>query len=179
MRFQKTRIEDVWIVEPVALSDSRGSFARTFCKDEFAQHGLVQDFVQHSVSHSREKHTIRGLHFQKGTHAEDKVVSCLQGAIFDVAVDVRPDSPTYLQWVSALLSSENRQQFYIPKGFAHGFQSLTDDAVVSYLISTRYEPSAATGLRFDDPAIGIDWPAEATVVSEKDRSWPLLAVAEA
>jgi dTDP-4-dehydrorhamnose 3,5-epimerase len=178
MRFNRTRIEGLWIVEPIPSVDSRGSFARTFCKEEFAQHGLIQDFVQHSYSHSRQKHTIRGLHFQKAPHGEDKLVSCMQGAIWDVAVDLRPESPTYLEWAGAVLSSENRAQFYIPKGFAHGFQSLSDDAVVSYLISTPYEPTAASGIRFDDPAVGVSWPADPAVMSDKDKSWPLLRVSD-
>jgi dTDP-4-dehydrorhamnose 3,5-epimerase len=102
----------------------------------------------------------------------------MQGAIWDVAVDLRPESPTYLEWAGAVLSSENRAQFYIPKGFAHGFQSLSDDAVVSYLISTPYEPTAASGIRFDDPAVGVSWPADPAVMSDKDKSWPLLRVSD-
>jgi dTDP-4-dehydrorhamnose 3,5-epimerase len=174
MRFNRVRIEGLWIVEPTPSVDSRGSFARTFCKEEFAQHGLVNDFAQHSYSHSYYKSTVRGLHFQKRPYQEDKLVSCIQGAIWDVAVDLRPESPTYLEWAGAVLSGENHAQFYIPKGFAHGFQSLSDDAIVSYLISTPYEPNAGSGIRFDDPAIGVHWPAEPTVMSDKDMNWPLL-----
>ena len=175
MRFTETTIGGVWIVEPVPHADSRGSFARTFCAEEFGEHGLATEFVQHSVSHSVYKHTLRGMHFQTAPHAEDKLVSCIQGAIWDVAVDLRPYSPTYLQWTAALLSPETRRQLYIPKGCAHGFQSLSDDSVVFYLISTPYDPASSTGVAYDDPALAIDWPAAPTVMSEKDRNWPAIA----
>lgn len=174
MRFTETRLSGVWLVEPVASGDSRGSFARTFCTQEFEEHGLVTSFVQHSMSHSVMKHTLRGLHFQKAPHQEDKLVSCTRGAIWDVAVDLRPDSPTYLRWTGAVLSEDNRAQLYIPKGFAHGFQSLRDDSVVNYLISTPYSPAASTGVRYDDPAISVSWPAKPSVMSDKDMSWPLM-----
>jgi dTDP-4-dehydrorhamnose 3,5-epimerase len=178
MRFRETKINGLWIVETVPMADSRGSFARTFCKQEFGAHGLVSDFAQHSMSHSVSKHTLRGLHFQVAPNQEDKLVSCIRGAIWDVAVDLRPSSPTYLHWVGTVLSQQNGAQFYIPKGFAHGFQSLCDNAAVSYLISTPYEAASSRGLRFDDKAIGISWPAAPAVISEKDRNWPLLKMAE-
>jgi dTDP-4-dehydrorhamnose 3,5-epimerase len=174
VRFIETAIGGVWLVEPIPHVDSRGSFARTFCTEEFAEHGLAHNFVQHSVSHSVHKHTLRGLHFQTSPYAEDKLVSCIQGAIFDVAVDLRPESPTYLQWTAALLTPETRRQLYIPKGCAHGFQSLSDDSAVFYLISTPFNPASSTGVRYDDPALSIDWPAPPTVMSEKDRNWPAI-----
>jgi len=136
---------------------------------------LESHFVQHSLSRSRKKHTLRGLHFQMEPHGEVKLVSCLEGAIWDVAVDLRPQSPTYLRWTAAELSAENMRQLYIPKGFAHGFLSLTEHAAVGYLISTRHEPAAASGLRYDDPAIGITWPAEPAAMSDKDRNWSPLS----
>src|SRR5690606_11294369 len=139
---------------------------------------LENRFVQHSVSHSQQKHTLRGLHFQREPYGEVKVVSCLKGAIWDVAVDLRPLSRNYLRWTAAELSADNMRQLYIPQGFAHGFLSLTEDATVAYLTSARYEPDAATGLRHDDPAIGIDWPATPVAMSDKDRSWPLLEISE-
>ncbi|MCD1262648.1 dTDP-4-dehydrorhamnose 3,5-epimerase [Shinella sumterensis] len=175
MLFTRTDLEGVWLIEASPIRDERGSFARTFCIDEMNVRGLEHRFVQHSLSRSTAKHTLRGLHFQRAPHAEVKVVSCLNGAIWDVAVDLRPQSPTYRRWTAAELSADNMRQLYIPKGCAHGFLSLTEDAVVGYLISTRYDPSAAAGLRYDDPALAIDWPAEPAVMSEKDRNWPLLA----
>jgi dTDP-4-dehydrorhamnose 3,5-epimerase len=174
MHFTETPIRDLWIVEPERIEDHRGSFARTFCSDEFARRGLPHRFVQNSMSLSTRKHTLRGLHFQKHPHGETKIVSCVRGAIWDVAVDLRPGSPTYLAWVSTVLSQENGAQFLIPEGFAHGFLSLTDDVAVTYMISVPQAPGSAGGLRYDDPAIGIDWPAPPTVLSLRDANWPLL-----
>ena len=175
MLFTPTDLHDVWLIEATPARDERGSFARTFCIDEMERHGLESRFVQHSLSRSVDKHTLRGLHFQHAPHGEVKLVSCLKGAIWDVAVDLRPNSSTYRRWTAAELSAENMRQLYIPKGFAHGFLSLTQDIAVSYLISARYEPSAASGARYDDPAFAIDWPAKPSVISEKDKNWPLLA----
>lgn len=174
MRFNRTKIDGLWVIEPERIEDPRGSFARTFCKLEFSSHGLSADFAQHSMSVSYRKYTLRGLHFQDPPHAEIKLVTCVRGAIWDVAVDLRSGSPTYLQWMSQILSSSNGAQFYIPEGFAHGFQSLTEDAAVSYLISTPYHAESARGIRYDDPAIGINWPAEPSVLSERDSAWPPL-----
>ncbi|WP_312411071.1 dTDP-4-dehydrorhamnose 3,5-epimerase [Shinella sp.] len=175
MLFTRTDLKDVWLLEASPIRDERGSFARTFCVDEMEARGLEHCFVQHSLSRSAAKHTLRGLHFQRAPHEEVKVVSCLNGAIWDVAVDLRPQSPTYCRWTAAELSADNMRQLYIPKGFAHGFLSLTEGAVVGYLISTRYHPASAAGMRYDDPALAIDWPAAPAVMSEKDRNWPLLA----
>lgn len=175
MEFQETDLPDVWLVKPVPIEDERGSFARIFCAEEFGARGLETDFVQHSQSHSVKRGTLRGLHFQARPHEEVKLVRCLAGAMWDVVVDNRPGSPTYLQWASFLLTPENRHQVLIPKGFAHGFQTLEDDTVTHYLISEFYKPEAARGLRFDDPAIGIEWPLEPTEMSRKDLSWPLLS----
>jgi len=179
MRFHDTKLDGPWLIETDPAHDERGFFARTFCAREFADHGLETRFVQHSVSHSKRRHTLRGMHFQSGPHAEVKLVSCIRGAIFDVIVDIRPASRTYLQWQGFKLTSRNRRQLYIPKGFAHGFQTLTDDAVVSYLISEFYAPESASGFRFDDPVLAIDWPVVPTVVSDRDRRWPPSAVASA
>jgi len=179
MNFNTTPIEGLWIVEPQRMEDLRGSFARTFCKREFADQGLSTDFSQHSLSQSKLKHTVRGLHFQKAPHEEVKLVSCVKGAIWDVAVDLRPESPTYLHWQGTILSAENGRQFYIPERFAHGFQSLTDDVAVSYLISAPYVASSASGIRYDDPAVGINWPADPSVMSPKDLDWPFLGGAAA
>ncbi|RWX80906.1 dTDP-4-dehydrorhamnose 3,5-epimerase [Neorhizobium lilium] len=172
MRFSETEIDQLWIIEPERFVDLRGSFARTFCKQEFYSQGLVTEFPQHSISMSTMKHTLRGLHFQKAPHQEAKVVSCVRGAIWDVVVDLRTESPTYLHWVAALLTAENGKQFYIPENCAHGFQSMTDDVAVSYLISAPYAPGSAHGMRYDDPAVGIEWPAIPSVISDRDLAWP-------
>jgi len=160
------------------MRDERGSFARTFCCDEFSKNGLVNTFVQHSVSHSKHRHTLRGMHFQTAPYQEVKVVSCLQGAIWDVALDLRNGSPTFGKWTAEELTAGNGKRLYIPKGFAHGFLSLSNDAVVSYLISERYNPEASSGVSYDDPAFAIQWPARPAVISEKDLSWPRLAKVE-
>lgn len=178
MLFTKTDLDGVWLIEARPATDERGSFARTFCTDEMERHALETRFVQHSLSRSTRKHTLRGLHFQHAPHREVKLVSCLKGAIWDVAVDLRPQSPAFGRWTAAELTAENMRQLYIPEGFAHGFLSLTDDVAVGYLISTRYDPATAAGIRYDDPAIAIEWPATPAVMSEKDRNWPLLSQAQ-
>jgi dTDP-4-dehydrorhamnose 3,5-epimerase len=174
MLFTKTDLDGVWLIEPRPFVDERGSFARTFCIDEMERQGLETRFLQHSMSHSKRRHTLRGLHFQRAPSGEVKLVSCLKGAIWDVAVDLRPHSRNYRRWTAAELTADNMRQLYIPEGFAHGFLSLTQDAVVNYLISARYDPAASTGARYDDPAFAIDWPAKPAAMSEKDRKWPLL-----
>jgi dTDP-4-dehydrorhamnose 3,5-epimerase len=172
MRFSQTELCGAWLIEPVPARDHRGFFARTFCVREYEERGLTTRFVQHNTSYSVAKGTLRGMHFQRAPHGEVKVVSCLKGAIWDVIVDLRPESPTYRRWQGFELTADNYRQLYIPEGFVHGFQSLCDDAEVGYLISQFYEPMAAGGVRFDDPALAIDWPLPLTVISEKDRSWP-------
>ncbi len=174
MRFTETKLSGVWLVEPTPIVDERGSFARTFCEKEMAEHGLATRFVQHSRSTNLRKGTLRGLHFQSPPHGEVKIVSCLKGAVYDVAVDLRPASSTRYHWVAFELTPENGRQVYIPVGFAHGFQTLTENAEVSYLISQFYTPAASAGIRYDDPALAIDWPIRVSVISDKDRSWPLL-----
>ncbi len=176
MHFQETDLRGAFIIEPEPTRDERGFFARTFCTREFAEHGLETRFVQHSISYSAKAKTLRGLHFQARPHAEVKVVSCLRGAIWDVIVDLRPDSATFRRSTGVELTHENRRQLYIPRDFAHGFITLKDDTEVHYLISDFYEPSAARGVRHDDPAFAIDWPFSPTVVSEKDGRWPDFAV---
>ena len=175
MRFVRQNLEGLWLLTPDRIEDERGSFTRTFCRREFEDHGLETSFAQHSLSVSRLRHTIRGLHFQVAPDDEVKLVSCVRGEIFDVAVDLRPGSSTYLQWAGAILSETNGAQFYIPKGFAHGFQSLCADVAVSYMISAPYAAASARGLRYDDPALAIDWPAPPSVMSSRDREWKLLA----
>jgi dTDP-4-dehydrorhamnose 3,5-epimerase len=172
LRFEATTLAGAWLIEPVPARDERGFFARTFCAREFADHGLATGFVQHSASQSATKATLRGMHFQRTPHGEAKVVSCLKGAIWDVIIDLRPESTTYRQWQGFELTAENHRRLYVPEGFAHGFQTLCDDTEVGYLISAFYSPLAAAGVRHDDPAFAIEWPLPVTVISEKDRTWP-------
>lgn len=176
MRFLETSLDGVWLIEPEPIRDTRGYFARTFCMRDFEERGLESRFVQHSRSFSAKKGTLRGLHFQTAPHTEVKLVSCVAGAIYDVIVDLRPDSPTHLKWEGFELSADNKRQLYVPAGFAHGFQTLTDDAELNYLISAFYEPAASTGISYDDPALGVKWPLPVSVISDRDKSWqPLLA----
>lgn len=177
MRFSESTLPGVYVIEPELLTDDRGFFARGFCANEFAEHGLEHNFVQCNMSGNHHKNTVRGLHFQFSPHEEVKVVRCINGAIFDVAVDLREDSPTYLQWFGAELSAANRRILYVPRGFGHGYQTLTDDAEVFYQVSDFYAPGSEGGLRWNDPAIGIEWPlgGDDMTISEKDAAWPLLA----
>lgn len=172
MKFTKTHLEGAWLIDAEPFRDSRGLFARVFCEQEFGARGLETRFVQHSASQSVERGTLRGMHFQTPPHAEVKLVRCLKGAILDVVIDLNPGSPTYQQWGAFELSAENMRQLYIPKGFAHGFQTLQDNCEIGYLISAFYEPSASTGVRWNDPAFGIEWPLPVSVISDKDKAWP-------
>jgi dTDP-4-dehydrorhamnose 3,5-epimerase len=175
MRFLSTTLADARLIELTPNADERGSFARVYCAREFAAAGLPTEFVQHSVSRNARKGTLRGLHFQAAPHAEDKIVRVGRGAIFDVIVDLRPGSPSYRAWEGFELSASNDRQLYVPKGFAHGFQTLEDDSEIHYLISPFYEPGAGSGVRYDDPAFGIAWPLPVSSISEKDKGWPLLS----
>ena len=174
MIFKPSRLAGAWLIEPTPHVDERGRFARAFCEAEFAEHGLETRFPQHSISVSKLAGTLRGLHFQMAPHGEIKVVRCVSGAIVDVIVDLRPDSPTYLQWEAFDLSAENGCQVYVPKGFAHGCQTLCDDAAVHYLISVPFVPGAAAGVRYDDPRLAIRWPRPVAAISRNDEQWPLL-----
>lgn len=172
MHFEETTLPGAWLIIPEPIRDDRGFFARTFCVRELAEHALETNFVQHSASVSHRKGTLRGMHFQKDPYGEVKIVTCINGAILDVIIDLRPTSPTFRKWQAFELSDENRHRLYIPKGFAHGFQTLTDEVELAYLISAFFEPSASTGVRYDDPAFGIEWPLPVSVISEKDKAWP-------
>ncbi|WP_299365053.1 dTDP-4-dehydrorhamnose 3,5-epimerase [uncultured Paracoccus sp.] len=174
MIFHDTDLRDARLIELRLLGDERGAFARTFSRDEFAAAGMASVYVQQNMSVSAKAGTVRGMHFQRAPHTEAKLVRCLRGAIHDVIIDLRVDSPTYLRHQGFELSAENRHQLYVPPGFAHGFQTLMDDVEVSYLVSSAYAPAAEGGLRHDDPFFGIAWPMRATVVSAKDAAWPLL-----
>lgn len=160
---------------PEPRGDERGFFARTWCSREFPEHGLRANFDQASISFNEIAGTLRGMHYQVAPHGEVKLVRCTAGAIFDVVVDLRPDSPTYLQWQGEVLSAENRAALYIPEQCAHGFVTLEDKSEVLYEIAGLYEPSAARGVRWNDPALGIRWPREPARMSERDAQYPLLA----
>jgi dTDP-4-dehydrorhamnose 3,5-epimerase len=176
MQFHPTNLDGAWLITAAPVYDERGFFARTFCTREFADHGLATRYVQHSTSFSRARGTIRGMHFQRPPHSEIKVVSCLKGAIWDVIIDLRPESPTFRSWSGFELSDTNRKQLYVPKGFAHGFQTLTDDTIVAYLISEFYMPEATAGVRYDDPAFAITWPLPVSAISKKDTEWALFSL---
>ncbi len=172
MIFEPTEIAGVVAVEVDRFADERGFFARTFCADEFAAHGLAQDLVQSSVSRNPKRGTLRGLHFQAEPASEPKLVRCTRGAIFDVAVDLRDGSPTYRRWAARELSADNHRALHIPGGCAHGFVTLEDDCEVLYCMGTRYVPDLARGVRWDDPAFGIEWPLAPTHISERDAGYP-------
>ena len=172
MKFHPTTLNDCWLIEWELVQDERGSFARTFCAREFSARGLQTSFPQHSASRTVQRGTVRGMHFQRDPHSEAKLVRCVRGRIWDAVVDMRSNSPTFGRWQGFELSAENGSQLYIPNGFAHGYQPLTDDVEVSYLISNFYVPEAAFGIRHDDPTVQIAWPLPISVISEKDRSWP-------
>jgi dTDP-4-dehydrorhamnose 3,5-epimerase len=172
---EPTALIGVFVVEPEPVIDARGSFARTYCQREFGDHGIEFLPVQASTSHNIRAGTIRGLHYHASPGGEAKLVRCTQGAAFDVAADVRPDSPSFGTWVAFELTAGNRRGLYIPPGVAHGFQTLVDDTEMLYLISTFYEPEGQRGVRWDDPLLGIDWPSsQPTVISDRDRELPYL-----
>jgi dTDP-4-dehydrorhamnose 3,5-epimerase len=172
MRFSSTTLNDAFLVTLEPAHDNRGFFARSFSVEEFMCRGLETNYPQHSVSYTARAGTLRGMHYQAEPASEAKLVRCTRGAVHDVIVDIRPQSPTYRMHQAFTLSAENRDQLYIPKGFAHGFQTLSDDVEMSYLISAPYQPELARGFRYDDPTFAIYWPMSVTVISEKDLSWP-------
>jgi dTDP-4-dehydrorhamnose 3,5-epimerase len=153
------------------MDDERGFFARTWCRQEFEAHGLNSRLAQSSISFNKRRGTLRGMHYQSAPDEEAKLVRCTMGAIYDVTIDLRRDSPTFKQWVGLELTAENRRMLYIPEGFAHGLQTLTDDTEVFYQISERYAPESARGVRWNDPAFAIDWPVSVTIISERDNTY--------
>lgn len=174
MRFVETPLPGAWVIEPEPIEDERGSFARTFDADEFRERGLNAEVAQCSASFNRLAGTLRGLHYQAEPHGESKLVRCVRGSIFDVAVDLRRDSPAFCRWHAVELSAQNGRAFYIPPGLAHGFQTLTDEAEVLYQMGNPYVAEAARGVRWDDPAFAIEWPqlAGERIISERDRTYP-------
>lgn len=171
MRFTSTPLPGVFVLDLEPVADERGFFARVWCRRELAAHGLVAELAQASISHNRLRGTVRGLHYQAAPHEEAKVVACIRGAVHDVAVDLRTGSPTHLRHFFARLDAASGRMLYVPAGVAHGFQTLEDDTVVHYSISTPHHPESARGVRFDDPALGIDWPLPVAAISARDRSY--------
>ena len=172
MIFIPTALSGAFVIEPEPASDSRGLFARTWCRRELAAQGLDTELAQCSTSFNKRKGTLRGMHYQAAPFAETKIVRCTRGAIHDVIIDLRPDSPTYTRHVAVVLTAEDRKALYVPKGFAHGFQTLEDDTEVFYQISEFYSPEHSRGVRWDDPAFGIAWPQDERTMSERDRRYP-------
>ena len=175
MIFRETSLPGVFVIEPQPAHDERGFFARTWCREEFAAHGLTPALAQCSVSWNRARGTVRGLHWQAAPHAEAKLVRCTRGAIHDVALDVRAGSPTRGRWVAATLTADDRRMLYVPEGVAHGFQTLADDTQVFYQMSGPHHPGSERGVRWDDPDLGIEWPVAETIVSPRDARLPSLA----
>lgn len=175
MRYLETPLPGVWLIESERIEDERGWFARTFDEAEFRERGMNPAVVQCNASFNLSRGTLRGMHYQADPHGESKLVRCVRGAIFDVAVDLRNDSATFTRWHAAELSADNGTALYIPPGLAHGFQALTDDTEVLYMMGSEYVPDAAVGVRWDDPAFAIEWPvapSSGRVISEKDSSYP-------
>jgi dTDP-4-dehydrorhamnose 3,5-epimerase len=173
MIFKKTAFDGVYLIELDQNIDERGFFARSFCKKEFQENDIDLDIAQSNISFNKKKGTLRGMHYQVSPHAEAKLVSCPRGAVYDVIIDLRLNSPTYCKWLAVELSAQNYRSLYIPKGFAHGFQALSDDTVVLYQMSESYHPESARGIRWDDPLFLIEWPSNNQVISVKDRAYPL------
>lgn len=175
MIYHYTKLPGVFLIEPERHCDRRGWFARTFSTDEFADLGLATSFAQCSASFNAERGTLRGLHYQAAPAEEAKLVRCVQGAIFDVAVDIRPESPTFRRWISVELTATNGHMLYVPEGYAHGFQTLVNNSEVFYQISIPYCRDLSFGLRWDDPELDIDWPVTGAIMSDRDRMLPFLA----
>jgi dTDP-4-dehydrorhamnose 3,5-epimerase len=172
MQFDATPIAGCFVARQQRIVDARGYFARSWCRDELAAHGMNPDMLQLNVGFSHRRGTVRGIHYQREPHAEAKFVRCTRGAIFDVAVDLRGDSPTRGHWFGLELTAEDGTMLFVPAGCAHGYQTLADDTEMYYMTTARYAPGAARGVPFDDPALAIAWPAPVTLVSDQDRQWP-------
>ena len=171
MIFTETKIKGAFVIEPKPFRDERGFFARGWCQQEFEAHGLNANVVQANLSSNKLRGTMRGMHYQLPPHAETKLVRCTRGALFDVLVDLRPDSPTYLDWFGVELTEDNYKMLYVPENCAHGFITLADNTEATYQVTAAYAPGAERGLRYNDSAFGIEWPIEIAVISEKDQSW--------
>ena len=172
MKIAPTALAGAYVIDVEAAADERGFFARTFCREEFAAHGLRLTFVQANLSSNRREGTLRGMHFQAPPYEEGKLLCCSRGAIYDVILDLRPGSSTFGRWESFELSARNRRLLYVPEGIAHGFQTLEDESDVFYLMTQSYHPEAARGVRWNDPAFAIAWPSRSPILSERDASYP-------
>lgn len=172
MQFTETELPGAYIVDLERREDERGFFARTWCQREFDEHGLMSRLVQANMSYNRRRGTVRGMHFQRAPFAETKLVRAVRGSIYDVIVDLRPNSPSYKCWIGVELSADNRRALFVPEGFAHGFQTLEDDTDVMYQVSAFYTPGAEGGLRYNDASLDLQWPLPVAVISDKDASWP-------
>ena len=173
MIFTETKLKGAFIIDVKRLEDERGFFGRSWCTKEYAEHGLNPNVVQANVSYNKVKGTLRGMHFQRAPFGEGKTVRCTSGGIYDVIIDIRPDSATFKQWISVELTGENYKMLYIPEGFAHGFITLKDQTSVHYMGTAFHTPGAEGGIKFDDPAFNIEWPMKVAVISEKDRNHPV------
>lgn len=173
MIFNSTELEGAFIIELEKRSDERGFFSRAWCRREFEEHGLVPLIMQSNLSYSRKKGTLRGMHFQTSPFEETKVVQCIKGALYDVIIDLRPDSATFGKWIAVELRAEDHKMIYVPRGFAHGFMTLQDETEAFYHVSQFYAPGHEGGIRWNDPAFNVKWPEiEDLVISDKDRTWP-------
>ena len=172
MIFKETKLPGAFVIDLEMHADNRGFFARTFCRNELAAHGLIADVAQANMSLSKTRGTLRGMHFQKAPHEETKLVRCTRGALYDVIIDLRSDSPTFKQWIGVELSADNYRMLFVPRNFAHGFITLTDNTEANYMVSQFYAPGSELGIRWNDPQFGIQWPVDVRVISEKDASWP-------
>lgn len=172
MIFERTSVDGAFLVRPELRGDERGFFGRLFCRKAFAERGLATDLAQINDSFSAQSGTLRGMHFQRAPHAETKLVRCVRGALYDVVLDIRPESPTFGRSSGHELTADNRHMLYVPKGCAHGFMTLTDDVEMLYFVDEFYAPGAEGGVRWDDPRFNIEWPMAPTVISDKDRAWP-------
>ena len=173
MKFIETLLKGAFIIELEKKEDKRGFFARSWCEKEFKEHGLNSKLVQCSISFNKQKGTVRGMHYQKKPYEEEKIVSCIKGAVYDVIVDLRKDSPSYSKWIFEELTAENHKMLYIPKGFAHGFQTLEDNTEVHYQMSVFFNPGAVLGIKWNDPEFNIGWPIKKNIIiSERDQSLP-------
>lgn len=172
MIFTETKLLGAFLIEPEKNQDERGFFARNWSQREFAEHELVSNFVESNISFSRRKGTLRGMHYQAAPHGQVKLVRCTAGAIYDAIIDLRPESPTFKQWISVELTAQNHLMLYVPLNFAHGFQTLKSNTEITYQVSSPYHPQSSTGIRWNDPAFGITWPNDERVILARDREYP-------
>lgn len=172
MLFYETKLSGAFVIELEKFEDSRGFFARAWCEKEFESRGLASHLVQANLSYNKSEGTLRGMHYQIEPFGETKLLRCISGAIYDVIIDLRPGSPTHMQWFGVELNANNRKMFYVPENFAHGFITLEENTEVFYQVSQFYSPAHERGVRYNDPAFGIEWPLDVQVISDKDKSWP-------